>query len=238
MQYLRATPIDRVLGGLTRAANPGRGALKLKAGYSAGACRCHQVSGEYQFLRNGVRLVVMQVPPLSEVSGVLRFSETGADSDGLRFTALGGAGQLRIAREPQGRMRFGLNGHADMRAAARQYLPWLAPHLNGQSEYRGEFHISRDLDALWLESSCAESAANCRPLAKQTADTCPYGWIYLRGGGGLRLASKWARRCKASLPLADSGEIQRGALRLGANLAAGRSAGARRRGGGGAGRAF
>lgn len=220
LQYLRATPIDRVLGGLTRAAQTqGAGALKLKLDIPLAHADATQVSGEYQFLRNGVRLVGYAVPPLSEVSGVLRFSETGADSDGLRFTALGGAGQLRIAREPQGRMRFGLNGHADMRAAARQYLPWLAPHLNGQSEYRGEFHISRDLDALWLESSLRGVSSQLpMPLAKQAADTLPLRLdLAPEARGGLRLGVKVGQTLQGQFALADSGEIQRGALRLGAH---------------------
>ena len=51
----------------------GAGALKLKLDIPLAHADATQVSGEYQFLRNGVRLVGYAVPPLSEVSGVLRF---------------------------------------------------------------------------------------------------------------------------------------------------------------------
>lgn len=218
VQYLRATPVDRALGGLTRAARTqGDGALRLKLDIPLANADATRVDGEYQFRRNAITLTDYAIPPLSEVSGTLRFSETGARSDGLRFAALGGAGQLRIQPGRDGRMLFALGGDADMRAAARQYLPWLAPHLNGRSEYRGEFTIGRDLETLWLESSLQGVDSQLpAPLAKPAMQALPLRLdLASEPRQGMRLNVRAGQALQGQFWLGEHGQVQRGALRLG-----------------------
>lgn len=220
IQFLRASPIDRLLGGLASAARPqGNGELSLKLDIPLNDANATQVKGEYRFARNAITFADYAIPPLTEVSGPLQFSETGASSDGLHYTALGGAGQLRISRGQAGRMQFKLAGEANLRDATRQYLPWLAPHVAGNSEYRGEFSVGQQLESLWLESSLTGASSQLpAPMGKASGDSLPLRLDLSPNPEqrhGQRLGIRLGNALQGQMLFDPDGVVQRGALRLG-----------------------
>ncbi len=222
LAFTTRSPVDGWLGGFTGGLKgEGKAGLKLKLAIPLAGTEDVKVRGDIKLAGNRLAFSRLPLPPLEAIHGALTFTERGVDSKGLNLRAFGGPFRLEAHTGADKRMRFVASGEADSREALRQYLPPLAPLLDGRSRYQASFVVRDGLESLQVGSDLQGTRLNApAPLAKAAADKLPLQ-LQLRpasGRGdsaGLRLDFSLDGQLAGRLRLSDDGGLQAGAIGLG-----------------------
>lgn len=175
LAFTTHSPVDGWLGGFTgqiQAAGPAR--LDLTIAVPLSAAQTSRVTGDLSFVDNRLAFTHWPIPVADGVRGVLRFTEKGVSSNGLRMTALGGPFTLRAATDPGGRMTFRMDGEADSGQVLQGYVPFLAPYAAGRSRYSVNFQVGKGLEGLNVRSDLAGTAITApAPASKAAGEAWP-----------------------------------------------------------------
>lgn len=207
LAFTTHSPVDGWLGGFTgQIQATGPAGLDLTIAVPLSAAGESRVTGDLSFAGNRLAFTHWPIPVADGVRGVLRFTEKGVASNGLRLTALGGPFTLRAATEPSGRMNFRAEGEAASAQVLQGYVPLLAPYAIGHSRFAVDFAIGQGLESLTVRSDLKGTAITApAPASKAAGEAWPLlvslqpgkapasGWhlgfnVDKRAGGRLRLS--------------------------------------------------
>lgn len=173
--YTRLSPVDGWLGGfLSTLDASGPGKLKLGLAIPLDDAEKTRVSGDVSLAGNTLQLRSLPLPPLTDIQGGLHFNEHGIASPGIDYRAFGGRSRLQASLDARGRMQFTSQGQVDVQQVLQQYVPFLTPYAQGQTDYKADFTVSNNLDALAVQSSLqGVSTTVPAPLAKASEQSWP-----------------------------------------------------------------
>ncbi|WP_054286484.1 YhdP family protein [Gulbenkiania mobilis] len=204
LRYTTLSPVDRWLDGLTgRIESSGPASLKLQLGIPLHGDGRTAVRGDLDFAGNPVTFRGWPIPTLQDTRGRLTFTDSGVEIAGLRVSALGGVLRLDAHTDAQRRMHFTVGGNADSRQVMQNWMPALAPHVEGRADYRVAFSVLHGLESLTVSSPltgtrslapppASKAAAEVWPLQVKLTPGRNHGWntdfsIDKRADGRLRL---------------------------------------------------
>lgn len=180
LSYISSSPLDAHLGGFARsvtAAGNGNLDLQLRIPLYADPPPA-QVTGEYRFDRNQVRLMP-GLPPFTEAAGSLRFTERSISALEAGGAFAGGRVKASGASEDGGLLRIALSGNLPT-TGIRQLLNLpLGDYLSGEAGVQGSVTAKSGTIDLQLGSNLVGVTSTLpAPLAKKSADTLPFrfGW--------------------------------------------------------------
>jgi uncharacterized protein (TIGR02099 family) len=189
LDYVRESPVRRMVGGLTDGMGAlGRGRLKLRLELLLHEMAKSKVTGEYQFAGNAVTLDP-RLPPMERASGRLAFTESSLAVHDVRGQLLGG--EVRIAGGSRG--EAGVVIAAEGRATVegmRALLdhPWRR-RLAGGMRYSATLTAKEGRSQIVFDSNLdGVSSSLPSPLAKGAADVLPLRIEVFPGEGRDRIS--------------------------------------------------
>ncbi|MDF0604789.1 YhdP family protein [Neisseriaceae bacterium TC5R-5] len=154
LAFTTQSPVDGWLNGFTgRLRASGKAVLDLHLNIPLDGPKPASVRGDLQLNNNQLRFASYPtIPSLNQLQGSITFTEHGVNIPGLRLQALGGAGVMKASTAVDKRMHFNIVADANARQVFQQYLPRLAPHVDGRFGYRLQFVLQDGLQSLQLNS--------------------------------------------------------------------------------------
>lgn len=172
-RFIAQSPLEQSLhglGSLARAEGEGKLALQLQIPFEDADATT--VQGQFQFQDNRLR-IGSDMPPLSDLRGLLRFTERGLSAEGLSAHSLGGPLRADIRTEGEV-VQIVATGRAEMRAAAEQYGLPLSERISGASSYRAQVSQPASGWQLQLDAPLQEVALDLpAPLGKAAGELRP-----------------------------------------------------------------
>jgi uncharacterized protein (TIGR02099 family) len=170
LEFIRQSPVNEHTGHFTeRLRTEGQGVLQLRLRLPLRHLDDTTVRGDYRLTDNTVH-PGKDLPPLTQVSGVLSFTENLVRGDALSTRVFGLPAKLRIASESGGRVRVVLNGQAGV-ASLKEWLPsGLDGYLSGSTDYEAEVSLKAQQTTLKLKSELTGLSINLPAPLNKTAD--------------------------------------------------------------------
>ncbi|MDR1530521.1 MAG: TIGR02099 family protein [Burkholderiales bacterium] len=153
-RFLEESPVGTAINHLLQdARGNGMGLLSLSLDIplSVDDPNHSKVNGELALSQN--TLMIPDVPLLSQIRGVVSFTEDSIRADDLSFAALGGTGKV-VLYNSEGSVAIKGTGMASMARIRENYPFFLAEHFRGEIPWR--FHLKANIDkknADWLLES-------------------------------------------------------------------------------------
>ena len=133
--FVNQSPVREILNeALVNAQVAGDATLDLQLNIPIAAPEKTQVKGDLLLKGNSIR-VVRGMPTVSDVNGVIQFSNKGLFIDQLQGQALGGAVQVSGTTDSAGRMEIRAGGTARAKGLAQYLNPLAEPYLAGSTPY-------------------------------------------------------------------------------------------------------
>ena len=144
MDYLRQTPVSKVIGDLPdKLASSGNGALKIHLMVPFKEPKHTEVNGTYSFEDNNIQFD-MPVPLLTHVNGDLKFSQHGVEISDLETIALNSHAKLSATTTKDGQMHFEVNSpDLDYQAVAKMYIKPFSQLISGRAPSIINFSIGK-----------------------------------------------------------------------------------------------
>ncbi len=148
MEYLVNTPVNHIIGKLPeRIKSAGNGDLTLYLNVPFNDPHATVVNGYYDFHDNDLDLGIPSVPKLSNVNGALNFTQYGVNIKDITANALGATAHLSAETresDPKHEMKFTASiPDLDYKDVAYEYLPFLAPIIEGKEDTKIKFTIGK-----------------------------------------------------------------------------------------------
>ncbi|MEK9817545.1 MAG: DUF3971 domain-containing protein, partial [Limnobacter sp.] len=133
--FVNQSPVREILNeALINAQVEGNANLDLRLNIPIADPEKTQVKGDLKLKGNSIR-VVRGMPVVSNVDGVIQFSNKGLFIDQLLGQALGGAVVVKGTTDANGRMEIRANGTARAKGLAQYLNPLSEPYLAGSTPY-------------------------------------------------------------------------------------------------------
>ncbi|NMG44472.1 TIGR02099 family protein [Aromatoleum toluvorans] len=174
LRFVSESPVSRRINGFTDAMRAeGTGALDLKLVLPLRRMDTSTVKGEYRFTANRVN-VVDGLPPLTEASGVVRFTENDLAIPEARARLYGEPMQLVASTAKDGGVVFDASGGMKVQALREAHdLPGL-DHLSGGAEWKANIDTRAQGTRVVVDSNLIGVASSLpQPMNKSATATWP-----------------------------------------------------------------
>ncbi|HEX4857182.1 MAG TPA: YhdP family protein [Limnobacter sp.] len=133
--FVNQSPVREILNeALVNAEVAGNASLDLRLSIPIADPEQTQVKGGLMLKGNSIR-VVRGMPTVSNIDGLIQFSNQGLFIDQLQGQALGGPVQVKGTTDSAGRMEIRASGIAKSRGIAQYLNPLVEPYLDGSTNY-------------------------------------------------------------------------------------------------------
>jgi uncharacterized protein (TIGR02099 family) len=183
LEFIRKSPVYEHTGRFTdRIKAEGQGELRLKLQLPLRAIADSTVHGDYRLTDNSIH-PGKDLPTLTQVNGVLSFTENLVRADNLNARIHGQPVNLRITSETGGRIKVGLSGQANA-ATLKEWLPTGGErYLTGATGYEAEVSLKAQQTTLRVKSDLTGLAINLpAPIAKSADQAIPLTLTTTDGG--------------------------------------------------------
>lgn len=217
MQYLQKTPISELIGNLpNRLAAIGSGQVSLHLKIPFVNPKKTEVNGSYAFKNNSLKFD-LPIPPLSNTTGKLYFTERGIKIDKIDLGTLNSTAKLSATTDTAGTMHFMLNAaNLDYAALSTFYLPELSPLISGRANTQISFEIAKQTISLAAKSDLqGVSIAAPKPLYKESQSASPMRFTLLNAKSGFNLYFKYANWLNGRIALDEQGNLTKSSLNIG-----------------------
>ena len=172
LRFIDASPLAKLLDGATedmRAAGSGR--LQLKLDIPLRKLDTTRVSGGYLFQNNQV-VIDPEVPPITQASGRLDFTESSINGRGLTGQFLGGPVAVAVQTRGDGGIAISAQGTAAVASLRRYVDSPLAARVTGATPWRSNVLIRKRQLELSVESTLQGIAIDLpAPFGKGAAES-------------------------------------------------------------------
>ncbi|MBK9623072.1 MAG: TIGR02099 family protein [Rhodocyclaceae bacterium] len=151
----------------------GNGELDLKLVIPLSTEAPARVEGSYRFFGN--RLIVDDdVPPLTDLNGLLKFTSNSLESKGLRANLLGTPMNAEIKSGSDGNVQVNANGEISVAGLRAQYPLPLFDHLSGAAKWTGNIRVKRKVPELVITSNLVGLSSSLPvPFNKSALEAIP-----------------------------------------------------------------
>jgi uncharacterized protein (TIGR02099 family) len=185
LRFVETSPVSRMVDGFTRGMRAsGNGRLELRLDIPIRRAAETKVAGAYQFLGNQLRLNE-QLPPFTQVTGRLEFTEAGVNARAISGQFLGGPIAIAAATR-EGVITVNASGTAHAAAIpAGLGDPW-RKYVSGSTGWQASVVAGRSRPAtITVESQLAGLALDLpAPLSKRPAEVLPFRFERVLGAEG------------------------------------------------------
>jgi len=189
LDYIRASPVRRMIGGLTDGMTSlGQGRLKLRLELMLHEMERSKIAGDFQFSGNAIT-VDARLPPIQRAGGRINFTESSLTVGDVRGQLLGGDLKISGGSRPQGGVVVVADGRATVDGLrALSDHPWRR-RLSGAMRYVASAAI-KDVRVQFTLDSTLEGLASAlpAPLSKGAAEVLPLRVEVFPGEGRDRIS--------------------------------------------------
>ena len=174
LQFVDDSPLQNTVSRHTRDLRvTGEAKLGLSLALPLAQLSATKVQGSVDFTGNDVR-VDRTLPPFTNVTGRLGFSEVGIEFSGLQGQLLGGPIRVDGQADPSGRMSLAAQGAIDAQGMRRLVDNPLTRRLEGRARYTAKVAVEGRASTLSLESDLVGlSSALPAPFTKAADEPWP-----------------------------------------------------------------
>jgi uncharacterized protein (TIGR02099 family) len=174
LQFVDDSPLQGTVSRHTRDLHvTGEAKLGLSLWLPLAQLSATKVQGSVDFSGNEVR-VDHTLPPFTNVTGRLGFSEAGIELSGLQGQLLGGPIRVDGQADPSGRLRLSAQGSIDAQGMRRLIDNPLTRRLEGRARYTAKVDVEGRASTLTLESDLVGlSSALPAPFTKAADELWP-----------------------------------------------------------------
>jgi uncharacterized protein (TIGR02099 family) len=189
LDYIRESPVRRMIGGFTDAmASLGRGKLHLRLELKLREMDKSRIAGDFQFAGNSIT-VDARLPPIQRAGGRIGFTESSLTIGDTRGQLLGGEVRISGGSRPDAGVVVAADGRATVEGL-RALLdhPWRR-RLAGSLRYLAAVTIKEGRTQLTLDSTLEGlSSALPAPLSKSASEVLPLRVEVFPGEGRDRIS--------------------------------------------------
>lgn len=171
LDYIRESPVRRMLGGFTDGmASIGQGKLRLRLDLALQDMARSKVAGEYQFAANSI-IVDARLPPIERASGRVGFTESSLSMTDVRAQLFGGELRISGGSKPDTGVQITAEGRATVEGIRTLFdHPWRR-RLSGAARYSAAVTVKDGRAQLSVDSTLEGVASGLpAPLAKNAAE--------------------------------------------------------------------
>ena len=175
LRFIEASPIADGIDNATEDMRAvGGGELDLKLVIPLSTDEPSRVDGSYRFLAN--RLTVDDdLPPLTELNGLLKFTSNSLESKGLRANFLGAPMTAEIKSAGDGSVLVNANGEFSVAGLRSEQPMPLLDHLSGSTKWTGNIRVKRKVPEVVLTSNLVGLSSSLPvPFNKVATDALPF----------------------------------------------------------------
>ena len=174
LRFVDASPVAESIDKATEDMRAvGNGELDLKLVIPLSTEAPARVEGSYRFLTN--RLIVDDdVPPLTDLNGLLKFTSNSLESKGLHANLLGAPMTAEIKSGSDGNVQVNASGEITVAGLRTQYPLPLFDHLAGATKWTGNIRVKRKVPELVITSNLVGLSSSLPiPFNKSALDAIP-----------------------------------------------------------------
>ncbi len=174
LHFVDASPVAESIDKATEDMRAvGNGELDLKLVIPLTTDAPARVEGSYRFLAN--RLIVDDdVPPLTDLNGLLKFTSSSLESKGLHANLLGAPMNAEIKSGSDGNVQVNASGEITVAGLRAQYPLPLFDHLSGAAKWTGNIRVKRKIPELVITTNLVGLASSLPvPFNKSALDAIP-----------------------------------------------------------------
>ena len=174
LRFVEASPVGEHIDHFTQdMAASGNGQLDLKLTLPLSHLADTKVNGSYQFANN--RLVAdPDLPPLTELSGHLQFSDTGLKAERVRASLLGMPLTVDMSSAGDGTVLLTADGGFNVATLRRQYAYPLLDHLSGSASWHGSARLRKKNADIVIETRLQGISSSLpEPFNKSATEALP-----------------------------------------------------------------
>jgi uncharacterized protein (TIGR02099 family) len=189
LDYIRQSPVKRMVGGVTEAMTSlGRGRLRLHLELALREMDRSKVAGEYQFAGNAIT-VDPRLPPIEHALGRVNFTESTLALHDVRGQLFGGEVRISGGSKPDTGVVVVAEGRATVEGMRAVFdHPWRR-RLAGAARYTATVAVKEGRTQISFESPLeGVSSSLPAPLAKAAADVLPLRLDVFPGEGRDRIS--------------------------------------------------
>ena len=174
LRFIEASPVGEALDHATAEMRAtGDGQLALALDIPLANAEATAVKGEYRFVDNQI-VVEPMLPPMTQVNGVLSFTENGISAREITGNFLGGPARARIETQ-NGLANVMASGTINAAQARRQYDMPLFDYLSGSTGWRADVRVRKSNADLVVESNLLGLSSSLpQPFNKTATETLPF----------------------------------------------------------------
>lgn len=223
MDYLSKTPINEIIGKLPeKVTTSGNGKVKIHLMVPFADPKHTKVDGNYTFINNTVQFD-LPVPFLSDINGVLFFSEHGVKIDQLNATALNSQANLTATTAPNGAMHFTVNTlNLDMKLATDFYSSFMSPIVSGTCPATITFDTNKQgISQIQVKSNLHGVKLDTpAPLGKESSTSSMIAITVTpsHGAGDTQIDLAYANTLYGKILLEGHGKLDHGAISIGTDV--------------------
>ncbi len=195
LAFVRESPVSGMIDGATNDFSAtGYGRLRLNLMLPLDNLAKSEISGEYRFGSNSIRLMP-GVPPIEDAGGRVAFSESTLDVDDVTGRAFGGPVTISGGLRPKRGLRIEATGEAHARGLASLVGRQWAGRISGSTAYTATLRERGGRTELAVESSLRGlGVALPAPFAKRVDSVTPLRvTVGLGGGAKGRISGSYGR---------------------------------------------
>jgi uncharacterized protein (TIGR02099 family) len=173
LRFIATSPISGYIGNATEGMQiNGNGELRLRLDLPLENLDATKVDGRFRFLNNRLSYDA-ELPPISDITGELHFTEQGLTANKIRAAMLGGPLTVDI-KTVDGQITILANGTVQAAALRQQFALPLLDHLTGAATWHGSIQTKKDSLELQFKSSLTGISSRLpEPFNKTANETMP-----------------------------------------------------------------
>ncbi len=173
-RFIEASPVGEALHHATSDMRAqGQGRLDLALEIPLSNTDDTRVKGDFRFIDNQI-VVEPVLPPLTNVNGLLQFTDGSITVRDINGLFLGGPVKVRADTGRDGRVEVVANGRLSVAQARRHYELPVFDHLSGGAEWRADVKVRRNTAEITVTSDLVGLSSSLpAALNKSAADSFP-----------------------------------------------------------------